>query len=76
MKNRFDLEHEIRQTHAYADQLDMVCDYLLNESSDKIDVDHIVNTLTGLRILIDMHTDKLFDTMCQVCELDSYKETI
>lgn len=74
MKDRFDLENEITQIHTYADQLGMVCENIMD--GDSLDKDDIFNVLTGIKILLDMHGDKLYDTMCQVLKLNSYNKEL
>lgn len=75
MKDRFDLENEINELHTYADQIDLVSDTIINTTKD-IDKDTIINALSGLSTLLNMKTNKLFDTFCEVFKLDQYKETI
>lgn len=75
MKDRFDLENEINELHTYADQIDLVSDSIINATKD-IDKDTIINALSGLGTLLNMKTNKLFDTFCEVFKLDQYKETI
>jgi len=75
MKDRFDLENEINELHTYADQIDLVSDSIINTTKD-IDKDAIINALSGLSTLLNMKTNKLFDTFCEVFKLDQYKETI
>ena len=75
MKDRFDLENEINELHTYADQIDLVSDSIINTDKD-IDKDTIINALSGLSTLLNMKTNKLFDTFCEVFKLDQYKETV
>lgn len=75
MKDRFDLENEINELHTYVDQIDLVSDSIINTAKD-IDKDTIINALSGLSTLLNMKTNKLFDTFCEVFKLDQYKETV
>lgn len=75
MKDRFDLENEINELHTYADQIDLVSNTIISTAKD-IDKDTIINALSGLSTLLNMKTNKLFDTFCEVFKLDQYKETI
>jgi hypothetical protein len=75
MKDRFDLENEINELTVYSDQLNMVSASIL-DSTDILDKDHIVNALQGISILLNLHSDKMFDTMKQVFRLDNYKELV
>jgi hypothetical protein len=74
MKDRFDLENEINELHIYADQINLVSESIINPIED-IDKDTIVNALSGLSALLNMKTNKLFDTFCEIFKLDQYKET-
>ena len=75
MKDRFDLENEINELTVYSDQLNMASASIL-DSTDILDKDHIVNALQGISILLNLHSDKMFDTMKQVFRLDNYKELV
>jgi len=70
MKDRFDLENEISQLHNFADNLGTVCEGILEHNLDN---DEIVNALEGLRVLLNLHANKLHDTMAQCFNLDQYK---
>jgi len=70
MKDRFDLENEIAQLHNFADNLGTVCEGILEHNLEN---DEIVNALEGLRVLLNLHANKLHDTMTQCFNLDQYK---
>lgn len=70
MKDRFDLENEISTLHLFAQILDSLNEGILEHDLSK---DDIVNVVSGLRVIIDLHADKMHDTMCQCFELDQYK---
>ena len=75
MKDRFDLEQEILRTTNYADDLRTVVENMLNDSIEGItDVDKYANAIEGIAILIEMQSNKMFDTMSQCFKLDNYKE--
>lgn len=83
MKDRFDLEQEILQIKGYADNIRMVAEKMIDgdydENYDRIfpsNIDTYVNALEGLATLLDMHSDKMFDTMSQCFQLDSYKKSV
>ena len=77
MKDRFDLEQEILRTTNYADNLRTVVENMLNDSIEGItDVDKYANAIEGVAILIEMHSNKMFDTMSQCFKLDNYKELV
>lgn len=71
MKTRFELENEINKTFNFADNLDMICRGILE---NQLTSDEIVNALQGIKILINIHTDCLNDTMAQVFHLDQYQD--
>ena len=77
MKDRFDLEQEILRTTNYADDLRTVVENMLNDSIEGItDVDKYANAIEGVAILIEMQSNKMFDTMSQCFKLDNYKELV
>jgi len=77
MKDRFDLEQEILRTTNYADDLRTVVENMLNDSIEGItDVDKYANAIEGIAILIEMQSNKMFDTMSQCFKLDNYKELV
>lgn len=73
MKDRFDLEQEINVIYGIAEQLATVSEAIIEE---RLSVDDTANVLEGIRIMLNLHTEKLHDTMCQVCKLDNYKEFV
>jgi hypothetical protein len=70
MKDRFDLENEISFLHTFVDNLGSISEAVLERDLDK---DEIVNAVEGVRALLDLHINKLFDTMTQCFNLDQYK---
>ena len=77
MKDRFDLENEIMRTINYADDLRTVAENMIDESSvDSFKIDKYVNAIEGVACLIEMQTNKMFDTMSQCFKIDSYAQTL
>lgn len=77
MKDRFDLENEILRTTNYADDLRTIAENMIDESSvDSLNVDKYVNAIEGVACLIEMQTNKMFDTMSQCFKIDSYRKTL
>jgi len=78
MKDRFDLEQEILQIKNYSEDIRMVVENLINNQYDSssIDTDKYCNVLEGVATLLDMHSDKMFDTMSQCFKLDNYREAV
>ena len=75
MKDRFDLENEIMRTTNYADDLRTITENMINDSVDgNVNVDRYCNAIEGVACLIEMHINKMFDTMSQCFKLDNYKE--
>ena len=67
MKNRFDLEQEIGSLYSYTEQLGGISEGILeyNMSSDDV-----VNAIEGLRVMLDLHAQKMMDTLSQCFHLD------
>jgi len=72
MKSRFDLEEEIMTLHSFADNLRLLAE---NQLSSTADADTVASALEGIAILIEMHAQRMEDTMCQVFKLNGYKTT-
>lgn len=71
MKNRFDLEQEITTLYSYAEQLGSISEGILEYD---MSLDDTVNAINGLKVMIDLHTNKMLDTMSQCFKLDRYNE--
>lgn len=71
IKDRFDLEQEIMSLANYSDQIKMVARVLI-EKEYEVSNETVVNALNGIATLLQLHSDKLMDTMCQVLQLDEY----
>jgi hypothetical protein len=71
MKDRFDLEHEINCLYNFGENLKTLNEGVLEQNLSN---DEIANAIEGIRILLDLHTHKLFDTMTQCFKLDGYKD--
>ena len=77
MKDRFDLEQEILQVKSYADKIRMTSNRMINDDQNEtIDIDFYWNALNGIAVLLDMHSDVMFDTLKQCFKLDSYKDSL
>jgi len=77
MKDRFDLEQEILQIKSYADNIRMTAERMINDDqNESINIDFYWNALNGIAVLLDMHSDVMFDTMQQCFKLDSYKDSL
>jgi hypothetical protein len=73
MKDRFDLEQEINTMYNFVEQLGTISEAILES---RLSTDETVNAIEGIRVMIDLHTQKLHDTMCQILKLDNYKEYV
>jgi hypothetical protein len=71
MKDRFNLEDEISHIHVFADQLGTLSEGILEHDLDK---DEIANVLEGMRVLMNLHAQKMHDTMSQCFKLDKYRD--
>ena len=77
MKDRFDLEQEILQVKGYADNIRMTAERMIDDDYDSnANIDFYWNALNGIAVLLDMHSDVMFDTMQQCFKLDSYKNSL
>lgn len=70
MKNRFDLENEISGIYSFSDQLATLSEAILEE---RLTTDQTVNAIEGIKVMLELQTQKLLDTMCQCFKLDGYK---
>jgi hypothetical protein len=70
MKDRFNLEDEINQLYTFTDQLGNISEGVLEHN---LSIDETVNTIEGLRVMLELQAAKLNDTMCQCFQLDNYK---
>ena len=69
MKDRFNLEDEINTLYSFSDQLGTLSEGILEHNLSQ---DDIVNVIEGLRVMINLQTTKLHDTMCQCFRLNGY----
>jgi hypothetical protein len=67
MKDRFDLEQDIMTLSSYVEQIE-----LIKATIDSGNVEVASQALGGLSVMLDLHRDKIFDTMCQVLHIDEY----
>lgn len=69
MKDRFNLEDEINTLYNFCDQLSTLSEGVLEHNISK---DDTVNAIEGLRVMLQLQTNKLMDTMCQCFKLNGY----
>jgi len=72
MKNRFDLENEINTLYSFSNQLSLLSEGILEHDLNN---DEVVNVIEGLRVTLDLQTQKLHDTMSQCFKLDQYSNS-
>lgn len=65
MKDRFDLETEINEGYSFSSNLKNLAGRVGELSEDEL-----MNALIGLSVLMDCHTEKLYETMCSVFNLN------
>lgn len=70
MKDRFDLETEINTLYTFADQLGTLSEGILEHNLSN---DETVSMIEGLRIMLNLHAQKLHDTMSQCFHLNQYR---
>ena len=58
MSDRFDLEQNMLDIWKITDDLDLVCEYVLN--NEKLDRDNIANALIGLKVIYNMKFEKMW----------------
>jgi hypothetical protein len=68
--DRFDLEEQIANLHNFVSQIDLLNDAILNDTANELTKDNIANALGGLSVLLNIHIGKVYDTMCEVLDLD------
>jgi len=68
MPDRFDLEEKIVKTANYADQLRDLAEFIIE--TEDYDVDKLHNVLVGMAQMLDIHTDKMYNTMCDALDLN------
>jgi hypothetical protein len=73
MKDRFDLENEISTLHLWTQILDSLNEGILEYDLSK---DDTVNVISGLKVIIDLHADKMQDTLSQCFKLDEYSTDV
>jgi len=71
MKDRFDLENEIMALNGFADNLATISEGILEHDLSN---DEVVNAIEGIRVLLQLQSNKLMDTMCQCLKLDQYRD--
>lgn len=65
--DRFDLEYRITRNYDFSQYLRDLADGLMEKDMKQEDV---ISAIKGLSVMLDLHTEKLFDTFVQVFELD------
>ena len=76
-KNRFDLEKEINQCSTVCEDIKMLYQQIGDGYAGAKDLtpDELINILMGMEAIYNLRFELLLDTMCQVLELNEYKET-
>jgi hypothetical protein len=67
MTDRFQLETDITNFHGVADDIDLVCEGILEHD---MSTDEVVNALTGIAALLRLRSEKAFETFVSVFKLD------
>lgn len=66
MRDRFDLEEQITNTHNFAHNMSVLSKRILE---DNLSHDQISTALDGLSILLNLHADEMFDTFVDCFDL-------
>jgi prefoldin subunit 5 len=59
-KNRFDLEQEINELHIFAEQINSLKQAISKYNLSKKET---AKALDGLKVLVNIHSEKMFNTM-------------
>lgn len=77
-KNRFDLEEAIMACWNILDDIDIVTEHFVDspkwEDMDPKVCDALMNKYSGIKELYDIRFQRLWDTFCEVNELDEYSK--
>ena len=68
MKDRFSLESEINELYSFSQQLENLNVGILEYDLSK---DDISNVIEGLKIMIDLHAQKMESTMIEIFNLNT-----
>ena len=71
MKDKYDLENQISELHTFADRLNDISYGILELD---MSTDDVANAVIGIATLLNIQTEKLFDTYKQVYFLDQYNQ--
>lgn len=69
LKDRFDLETEISSLYYFSSQLETINQGILEYDMSK---DDIVSAIEGLRVMLELHVQKMEDTLSQCFKLNEY----
>lgn len=66
MKDRFNLEEEIAELYNFSSQLATINGAILKQ---QLTNDEIVKVVDGMRVMLNLHADKMNDTLCECFNL-------
>lgn len=72
--NRFDLEDAIMNVWDIEQDIDTLLWKLMDCSEGSMTEDDLANYLLGMKSLLNLRCERLFDTYCKVYKLDHYRE--
>ncbi len=73
MKTRFDLEQDILNITGMTEDLDTLLWRIMDSPDGPLTEDDLTNIVIGLRYILQLRSDKLWDTFSQVFEIDQYR---
>ena len=73
MKTRFDLEEAIILTGSFADHIRDIANAVLEQ---EITIDETINALEGISVLLNIHSKKMYDTMCEALQLNEWRNDV
>ena len=74
MKDRFDLETAITDVLWVEKDIDNLLWRIMDSPSGPMTEDDLANYLIGLKTVLNLRGEILWDTFCQVLKLDQYRE--
>jgi len=71
-KNRFDLEQDLLRIQDICQDIDLFLEQYL-DGPKALTEDEVANLVYGIRSVLQLRSEKAWDTFCQVFKVDEYK---
>lgn len=72
--NRFDLEEAIMSVWSVDQDIDTLLWKLMDSPESPMSEDDLANYLIGMKSVLNLRCERLFDVYCKVYKLDHYRE--